>query len=254
MGSYTYDNAFKGELFNNTWGNWFYSNTIGFDFGNNNIIDFFNSNIIADSFQNNDIMNGFSDNVIGDGFGFGNSDPQGNKIGNNFRDNKIYEYFYNNTIADNFENNSIGNNFQWNIINTNINNTNFTNYGNIIGFTPTANGGDAEDNTYTNVSSTTNGFGVGATFDIYVENGSVLTVNINDSGRFYVTGDTLTILGEQINGITPDDNIVITVTGVSVKPSVYEPYTCQIFEKQGGNKRLSFYDENDILTITNINE
>lgn len=255
IGSYTYENSFLGEVIGNTWGVWFNANNIGLNFYDNNIMNGFGSNSISNDFRNNYIQNNFRDNVIGDGFGFGNSEPQGNKIGNNFYNNTINEYFYNNSISDNFFDNTITNNFQWNIVNTSIDGTDFTvNYGNITGFTPSANGSSASDNTYTNIGGTTNGLGVNATFDINVENGSVITVNINNIGKFYVTSDTLTILGEQIGGITPDDNIVITVTGVSVKPSVYEPYTCQIFERQGGNKRLSFYDENDILTINNINE
>jgi hypothetical protein len=35
--------------------------------------------------------------------------------------------------------------------------------------------------------------------------------------------------------------------------SVYQTYTCQIFERAGGDKRLSYYDNSDVLTITNIN-
>jgi hypothetical protein len=60
--------------------------------------------------------------------------------------------------------------------------------------------------------------------------------------------------GSQIGGTDVDDDVIITVTGISHLPSVYEPYTCDIFERQGGTKRLSYYDSSDILTITNINE
>ena len=79
-------------------------------------------------------------------------------------------------------------------------------------------------------------------------------------------GDNLVISGSQFGGATGSDdisitvstlysdNIVIGITGISQTPSVYEEYTCQIFERKGGNKRLSFYDENDILTIKNINQ
>jgi hypothetical protein len=51
-----------------------------------------------------------------------------------------------------------------------------------------------------------------------------------------------------------DDDVIITVTSLGTTPSVYETYTCQIFERKGGTKRLSYYDESDILNITNINE
>jgi hypothetical protein len=223
-----YQNTFKGGVLGNTIGNNFANNNIGFIFINN---------------------------IIGEGFGNGYGEPQGNTIGNNFVDNTIGEYFYNNTIPDNFENNTIGDYFQWNIVNTVINNTDFTtNYGNITGVTYVANGTTGTDAVYTDLSGTTNGIGTGATFDVEVSGGTVIGVTGATEGRLYQTGNTITILGTQISGATPADDVVITVTGISVNPSVYETYTCQIFERQGGNKRLSYYDSSDTLTIKNINE
>lgn len=258
IGSYTYDNQFLGIIAANTWQDNFYINVIGDVFVGNTLGSSFGDNTIANNFQNNQIGYGFNGNTIGDGFGFGLSEPQGNKIGNNFSDNNINEYFYNNSIADNFHNNTIGNYFQWNIVNTNINTIDFTpNYGNITGFTYTATGTGATDNIYYGVficGTTISDYGVSASFDVEVSGGTVTGVSGASEGKLYVTGDTLTITANQIGGTIPDDNIVITVTGVSPNPSVYGTYTCQLFEKQGGAKRLSFYDENDILTITNINE
>jgi hypothetical protein len=337
IGSYTLSNDFLGDVGNNRWMGEFYNNNIGLNFYNNTFGVNINSNTIANDFQNNEIGRSFNDNNIGDGFGVGYGDSQGNKIGNNFSENTVGEYFYNNSIPDNFYNNTIGDYFQWNVVNTNINTTDFTpNYGNITGFTYTAIGTGATDNLYTDIGGTTNALGVNGTFNIDVSGGIVTGVTINDAGKLYVTGDTITILGTSIGGdtgvistfssdgigltgttgsypnifpqgtsgengsfdievvdglvnsiilnqgggsylvgeiltitgnvfggtenitITVDsvysDDVIITVTGVSVNPSVYEPYTCQIFERQGGAKRLSFYDENDILTITNINQ
>jgi hypothetical protein len=258
IGAYTFDNDFLGEISDNKWIDWFYNNNIGLNFYNNTFGSSVSDNNIADDFQNNEIGCSFNDNNIGDGFGFGYGDSQGNKIGNNFSENTINEYFYNNSIPDNFYNNTIGNYFQWNVVNTNINGTDFTpNYGNITGFTYIASGTGATDNIYYNVQicgSTTSEFGVLATFDVEVSGGTVTAVSGNTSGKLYITGDTLTITGNQIGGAVPDDNIVMTVTGIGPKPSVYGTYTCQLFERQGGTKRLSFYDENDTLTITNINE
>ena len=177
-----------------------------------------------------------------------------NVIGNSFDNNDCLGRFAYNTIADIFDTNVIGNNFQWNVVNTYVDNIDFTtNYGNIVGFTYTATGASATDGTYTLPISTTSSYGVSSTFEIQVDNNIVIGVTVSDSGRLYQVGDKLTILGEEIDGNTPDDNVVITVTEVTV-PSVYEEYTCQIFERQGGNKRLSFYDSSDILTIKNINE
>jgi hypothetical protein len=342
IGSYTLDNDFSGEVSNNKWIDWFYSNEIGNNFSNNAFGSSTYNNTIADDFQNNEIGNSFQDNIISEGFGFGGNETQGNRIGNNFHDNTINEYFYNNIIPDNFHDNIIGNYFQWNVVNTSIDNIDFTpNYGNIteISYT-TAGGTSASDGTYTAISGVTNDLGIngtftvevsggiasavslvipgdnpgrlydvgdtitisgtsiggltgvittfssdgigltgttsntqliavgtgageGATFDVVVVDGLVDSITLNQGGGSYSVGQTLTISGDGFDGpdditITVDsvysDDVVITVTDVSDKPSVYENYTCQIFEKQGGDKRLSFYDTNDILTIKNINE
>jgi hypothetical protein len=175
-----------------------------------------------------------------------------NVIGNLFDNNDCLGRFAYNTIADRFDTNIIGNNFQWNVVNTQVLNTDFTtNYGNIVGYTYVA--GEGVDDTYTLPISTTSSYGTSSTFEIQIDNNFVVGVTVSNSGRLYQVGDRLTILGDEIGGDIPDDNIVITVTEVTV-PSVYEEYTSQIFERQGGNKRLSFYDSSDILTIKNINE
>ena len=273
IGTYTFGNDFLGEVGNNKWigeftsneiglsfsGNTFgsgiFSNTLADDFRNNQIGNEFNNNTISNDFQHNQIGNRFEDNSIGEGFGFGASVSQGNRIGNYFVNNNIGEYFYNNSIPDNFQNNTIGNYFQWNVINTNIASIDFTpNYGNITGFTYTATGTTATDDTYTALTGTTNGDGVNATFDVGVSGGAVIGVTGNTGGKLYAVGNTITILGTEIGGTNVDDDVVITVTGVSPNPSVYEPYTCQIFERQGGVKRLSYYDQDDILTIKSPNE
>jgi len=88
----------------------------------NNIGDNFSFNICYGSFSYNTIGTYFNSNEVQDGFGFGGSNAQGNRIGNNFIDNTIGEYFYNNIIPDNFYNNTIGDSFQWNIVNTEVNN------------------------------------------------------------------------------------------------------------------------------------
>lgn len=125
-------------------------------------------------------------------------------------------------------------------------------------------GKNGSDGTYNDLS-VTGGTGTNATFDVTVISDLVDSVIINNRGNGYEINDELTIIGSLFGGtdgvddititVTAlfDDDIVITVSGVT-KPSVYEHYTCQLFERQGGDKRLSFYDENDILTITNINE
>ncbi len=377
IGNYFYNNTTDNNFNANLIGNSFFGNRItaafernriGENFYNNyivqnefyrnNIMNSFNSNIISgNNFQNNEIGNQFQGNLLRNGQFYKNdigndynnnkiySDFYGNKIGNNFDGNIISGYFYNNTIPDNFTSNTIGDYFQWNIINTVIASTDFTaDYGNITDFTYSAGATGLPDALYSLLSTTTNGNGVNATFDVDVSGGVVSDVNIDNSGKLYNIGNTLTISGTDIGGVsgaisgfvsdgigktgsngiynaiiaggtgsgenasfnitvTSDlvsnieindagvgykvddllvisgdsfggtngsdditievtsvysDDITITVTDVSPNPSVYEPYTCQIFEKKlvggGTNKRLSFYDENDILTITNITE
>ena len=248
-------NQISGTCSNNTFGPTIVSN----DFLGNVFGNIFKGavyeNTIGDNFAANNIGFGFGYNTIGEGFGYGTGEPQGNTIGNGFIDNIIGEYFYNNSIPDNFHDNEIGNYFQWNVINTNIDNTYFTlNYGNITGFSYTAAGTGATNTIHTNLTGTTNGHGVGATFDVEVSGGTVIGVSGNTEGRLYVDNDELTILGIQIGGTTPEDNIVITVTGTTSGSSFYQHYTKQIFERRLGNKRVSFYNEEDILNVDSIYE
>jgi hypothetical protein len=87
-----------------------------------------------------------------------------------------------------------------------------------------------------------------------VVSGSVINVSVNNSGKLYVIGDTITILGTQIGGTDVVDDVIITVTSISQTPSVYELYTCNIFKNANLTNRLSYYDVSDVLTIKNINE
>jgi hypothetical protein len=207
----------------------------------------------GERFGYNKIGNNFYNNTIGNDFGYGGGNNYGNVIGEEFQNNTIGEYCYNNNISNLFQNNTVGDYFQWNVINTPINGTNFiTFYDTITGFTYSAPGSSASDNTYNGLTGATNGSGIDATFDVVVSSNIVTSVTIVQTGNFYQTGETITILGSQIGGTDSVDDIVITVTQI-IEPSVYESYTCQIFEKQGGVKRLSYYDSNDVLTITDIN-
>jgi hypothetical protein len=177
----------------------------------NNIGDYFEFNDCYGSFSYNTIGTNFRSNVVQDGFGFGGSSNEGNRIGNNFNDNTIGEYFYNNTIPDNFTDNTVGDYFQWNIVDTYVDNIDFTtNYGNISGITYFATGNTATDSSYGNVGGTTNGNGVNALFQIDVISGSVINVSVNNSGKLYVIGDIITILGTSIGG---DTGIITTFSG-----------------------------------------
>jgi len=230
-------NDFLGNVYGNTFKGAVFSNTIG------------------DNFAYNNIGFGFSSNVIGENFGYGASAPQGNNIGNYFQDNTIGEYFYNNSITDNFKDNEVGNYFQWNIFNTNVDNVDFTlNYGNITGFSYVATGTTATDDLYTGVEGNTDGSGFNAFFNIEVSGNEVIGVSAStiEIGQKYQVGDIITIPGTDIGGTSPDDDVVITVTGISENSLFYQHYTKQIFERRGGDKRVSYYDETDILNIDSI--
>lgn len=265
-------NIVKTEFLNNKIDSDFESNIVLADFinntiGENSIINTFSgvtrNNKIGNGFSSNSIKGTFSNNIIGenaysnqidDDFGFGFGEYQGNIIGNNFNTNNIGEYFYNNVIPDNFNNNIIGNYFQWNTVKNYVNSIDFTLfYGNILTFSYVTNGTTATDGTYNDISSTSDSEGIEATFNIIVSGGQVINVDINNSGKFYQINDTLTILGENIGG-TSSDNIIITVDSISTKPSVYEPYSCDIFTNSSNNLRLSYYDDLDNIVIKNINE
>ena len=88
-----------------------------------------------------------------------------------------------------------------------------------------------------------------ASFNVEINSNAVLGISGNTEGILFVTGDTILISGSQIDGSDLMDDVLITVTGISPNPSVYEPYTTEIFERKGGDKRVSYYDENDILNI-----
>jgi hypothetical protein len=68
---------------------------------------------------------------------------------------------------------------------------------------------------FSGVTGTTSGLGSGASFDIYVCGTTYNSVTIATSGVDYVLGDTITILGTELCGSTPTNNITITVTEVS---------------------------------------
>lgn len=272
IGTKFYGNTIDPLFYRNDIGNQFHNNTIqdipgGAEFQNNEIGNKFNNNTTDGYFYGNQIGGGFNNNGVGSdfysnviGYGF-----NGNTIGTSFYTNTIDYYFQNNTIIQDFYknniepyfgSNTIALNFNSNKIKTQISGINFTDfYGNITGFTYSNTGSTATDGLYLGVGqNSTTGIGVNATFNIEVSLGSVIGVTGNTQGKFYTVSDTLTILGAQISGVDVDDDVIITVTGINSLPSVYETYTCDIFERQGGTKRLSYYDSSDILTITNINE
>lgn len=207
---------------NNIGGNFNY-NTFSGDTNLNTIGYFCENNNVDTNFLYNKIGNDFRSNTIANDFGFGGGVARGNTIGNSFNNNSIGEYFYDNVIADLFQSNIVGDYFQLNNIPTNtISNIDFTvNYGNIVSVNYSSIGNTATDGTYNGVMGTTSGIGVGATFDITVVGGLVTQVLVNNSGKLYNVSDSIEILGTLIGGISPDDNVLVTVISVSGTPVVY---------------------------------
>ena len=257
------NNTVYSQFYENNIGQVFESNTIGLsaniggsNFYENNIGNDFSNNTCLGTFAFNRIGSEVYNNTIGDGFGYGASTSQGNVIGNYFYGNTIGEYFYNNTISDGFFNNNIFDYFQTNNVKIPfLNGIDFTfYYGNITAFTYTATGTSATDGTYTNVTGNTNNLGVNADFTIEVSGNTVISVSGDTLGKYYEINDTITILGSSIGGTDVDDDVVITVTGISSTPTVYESYNCELFINSGNINRLSFYDGLDTLIIKNIND
>ena len=66
---------------------------------------------------------------------------------------------------------------------------------------------------FNGVTGTTTGLGSGATFDVYWCGTTYISINLVTNGGGYVVGDTITILGTELSGSTPANDITITVTG-----------------------------------------
>ena len=255
----SFDNEI-GESFQfNVIGPIFYLNVIGDDFKGNQIGSEFTENTIENGFGYNVIRSNFYQNTIAADFGFGGDQANGNQIGNYFYGNTIGEYFYNNRISDYFYENSVGNNFQKNDVKIqDLNGVNFIeNLGNItsINFEAIT---DLEEGVYVDLAPYSNsGSGSTATFDVTVgASGTVTGVTINSPGFNYTIGDVLQISGDLFGGTggTGGTPMGIQVDGVSDEPHVYGFYNCDLFTNSAGDARLSYYDETDALTITDITE
>jgi hypothetical protein len=68
---------------------------------------------------------------------------------------------------------------------------------------------------YTGVTGTNYNKGSGASFNLSRNTVTqAVTVNVNNNGTNYIVGDVITILGTALDGASPANDIVITVTGV----------------------------------------
>jgi len=69
------------------------------------------------------------------------------------------------------------------------------------------------DASFTNVTGTTGGSGT--TFDVSITAGTSTNIQVSSAGSGYVSGNTITILGTDVGGISPDNDILITVTSLT---------------------------------------
>ena len=96
-----------------------------------------------------------------------------------------------------------------------------TSFGQIITVSATGTGTGFIDNSYVGVTSTSNGSGTGATFDVTVSGGDITAIAVNAGGAGYVEGEQITLNPAQVGSGTGK---TITVTdiegaGLVLKPS-----------------------------------
>jgi len=70
------------------------------------------------------------------------------------------------------------------------------------------------DGSFSGLTGTTDGFGTGATFDVSITSG-VTSTTCTLPGQGYQEGNTITILGTDIGGTSPTNDLTITVTGLT---------------------------------------
>jgi hypothetical protein len=69
--------------------------------------------------------------------------------------------------------------------------------------------------TYTGVTGTTSGDGIGAEFNIERDaSGEIIDISVVEPGRRYAIADTITILGSDVGGTDTTDDVIITVTEI----------------------------------------
>jgi hypothetical protein len=269
-GSSTQKNYIGDEFYNNTVGEYFYNNRVGNYFRNNTLGDYFQWNVIDTNIDNTDFTPNYG-NITGFSYtATGTSATDNIYTGltgttNGVGVNASFDVEVSGNAVIGVSGNTTGNSYNTGDTIT-ILGTDIGGYSNSIdSISDDGVGKNGSDGTYNDLP-VTGGTGTNATFDVSVSSGLVDGVLINNRGNGYEINDELTIIGSLFGGtdgvddititVTAifDDDVIITVTSLGTTPSVYEHYTCQIFERQGGDKRLSYYDSSDILTIKNINE
>jgi hypothetical protein len=266
-GSVRRGNKIGNAFTNNIVGEYFYDNILPDNCQNNTIGDYFQWNVFNTSVNNTDFTVNYGNITAFTYIALGNATPNGTYVNRNGTTNgqgvdASFDIEVSGFVVTGVTSITSGKLYgigdTITILGTQIGGSS----GLINSFTSNGIGITGVTGSYTDILAQGGaGTGENSTFDVTVASGIVNSVSLTYGGEGYSLGNTLTILGSEFGStdnitITVDsvysDDVIVTVTGVGPNPSVYETYTCNIFERKGGNKRLSYYDESDVLTIVDI--
>jgi len=269
---YPQGNKIGNNFYDNTIGEYFYNNSIPDNFYNNQIGNFFqwnefNTNINDTNFTlNYGNITGFTYTSSGSSSASGTYSGLTGSVSGGPGSGAAFNVIVSGGTASLVTLNSTGSTSNQYSVNDTITILG-TDIGGVIGvidgFSSDAIGKSGATGTYTNVFAGGTGSGENASFDITVTSNLVSDIQINDVGGGYVLNDPLVIPGSEFGGTGSSDisiyvtdiysdDIVITVTGVTPAPLFYDHYTKQIFERRLGDKRILYYDEDDILNVDSI--
>lgn len=215
----------------NTIGNYSAFNLIDTNFQYNKIGNFFGNSSFGDQ---NQIADGFRNNTIGDYFGDdGSQTAGGNVINYEFYDNLIGNKFNSNLVDGEFFSNILGSDFSSNSISGGTGSIFFNNQIG-SGFSSNSTEGVFSFNKI-NDGVSRNTIGEGFSYNLVIPGGLINC-----------------IIGQnfKLNTISTNLSIVDFTSGPATH--VYGNYNCTLFTRQDGTSRLSYYDNSDVLNITNI--
>lgn len=260
IGNDCYGNKITGSFYENNIGNEFNNNTIKSTFRDNNILNYFNTNTINCEFRKNSILNNFNANTVGEvntlGILFEN-----NQIMDNFKGNNIQGNFWSNQIKTDFKGNEVFDEFGYNNVgfgcspNVFSGVTTHNNIGSYFVFN-TCYGSFSFNTIGTgfNENNIQDGFGFGGE----INQGNKIGNNFgnNTIGEYFYNNsiadnftDNTIVDNFQQNDVTNG----VSATDFTLATFVYAGYNCTIFRNSDLNLRLSYYNNLDQITVTNIN-
>ena len=116
--------------------------------------------------------------------------------------------------------------------------------GTIVTFIPTGSTIVGQANADYGVVSSTGGNGSGATFSVTRDAQGVSAVQVSDGGFNYEVNDSLTIVGTDVGGTSPADDITIQVDSLTD----FDDYTILQINESGGNTTNVIIEINDVQT------